>query len=98
MRLPPDTDCAAGTFSNRPEAFVLLCRLPRRAGPDLLRERNRPGVLAMIKHEYGCTWPDAKGEIMTVQALEHRGVVIWQFARRLDGKAAFNRVRWELRL
>jgi hypothetical protein len=97
MKLPFDTDCAAGAFSNRPGFFVLFSRLPRRAGPDLLRERNRPGVLAMIEHEFGCDWPDLEGEAMTVQALEDRGVVIWQFAGKRDALTAYERIRRELR-
>jgi hypothetical protein len=96
MKLPPDTQFAAG---NRGPGwfYVVLARPPRRAGPDLLTEARRLGaIVAKIPHEPGEAWTDDDGERETVRVLEAGGIAVWRFATREDTIAAAERIRREL--
>ncbi|WPB83097.1 hypothetical protein [Sediminicoccus rosea] len=50
---------------------------------------------ALLTHDEGRDWPNAMGEVIALDALEHEGVVILAFETMRDARAALRRATGE---
>jgi hypothetical protein len=74
---------------------VIAAPTPERARPQALFTRRH--VSALLTHDEGLSWPDARGEALAAAIFDHGGAVAFAFVnladalackRRLEGGAA----------
>lgn len=87
MQLPNGTRCAVHSFPAIAGATwaVIAAAAPTEPQPDVLTQRGQ--LSAILTHDAGLSWPDAKGVALAEAVLAAGGAVAFGFAALADAMA-----------